>query len=287
MDVAQNMLTLDEWAKLVDKVTRQTLFHFKTNPAAFNNSEGVFRMLALSSVLKRNLGVHYNPELKADSVPDDVFNRDANNCFICGVLSEKRTGTCASLPVLFVAVGRRLGYPLKLVTTASHFFVRWDGGAGKERFNIEVTNDKGVNFHPDDYYRTWPQPLSENQIRAAQYLENMSAADELAAFLISRGCNLVANNAIDEALELPSLQCRLAPRNYCYHVIAVNSLESVRQELMDYPSNFSKLLPVLRQQYGVNSAEETNVLASYNQRLQRLEQMKVALAGAVNQDHSN
>ena len=29
-------------------------------------------------------------------------------------------GTCSSLPVLQVAVGRRLGYPLKLVTTKGH-----------------------------------------------------------------------------------------------------------------------------------------------------------------------
>lgn len=58
-------------------------------------------------------------------------------------------GTCSSLPPLYVAIGRRLGYPLKLVKSFAHLFARWDNGAG-ERFNIECTARQFVS-HPDEY----------------------------------------------------------------------------------------------------------------------------------------
>lgn len=62
----------------------------------------------------------------------------------------RRTGTCASLPVLYAAVGRRLECPLKLVTARNHFFVRWDGAG--ERLNIKATTE-GVTTFEDEYYR--------------------------------------------------------------------------------------------------------------------------------------
>lgn len=40
--------------------------------------------------------------------------------------------------MLYVAIGRRLGYPLKLVECKGHLFVRWEDA--KERFNIEGTS---------------------------------------------------------------------------------------------------------------------------------------------------
>ena len=65
------------------------------------------------------------------------------------------------MPVLYVAVGRRRGYPLKLVEAPTHLFFRWEDPDG-ERFNVpEVFNVEGtghgISFHPDDYYRIWPR----------------------------------------------------------------------------------------------------------------------------------
>ena len=53
----------------------------------------------------------------------DGFFADARDVFLHGLTGPERRGTCSSLPVLHVAVGRRLGYPLKLVTTKGHQFV--------------------------------------------------------------------------------------------------------------------------------------------------------------------
>ena len=93
-------------------------------------------------------------------------------------------GTCSSLPVLQVAVGRRLGYPLKLVATKGHLFVRWEGAG--ERFNIEAAG-QGVNRFTDDYYRHWPLEITPAEEVAEGYLKSLTPPEELAVFLSIRG----------------------------------------------------------------------------------------------------
>ena len=102
-------------------------------PEEFKHSPNRFRMAALVTVLQRHLGVHYYLPFNEG----DYNATDSRNLFIHGVLNG-HGGTCVTMPVLYVAIGRRLGYPLKLVEAYQHLFVRWDE-AGGERFNIECT----------------------------------------------------------------------------------------------------------------------------------------------------
>ena len=148
LDVAKCLATLDEWTNRVRAETEKYLYRFHRKPAEYNNSEGYFRMLALITVLQQDCGVRYNPERIRE-----VDFSDSGDLFLHGLLGEDRTGTCVSLPVLYVALGRRLGYPLKLVTTNGHIFARWQSTDGKERFNIEGTN-QGLSCFEDAYYQT-------------------------------------------------------------------------------------------------------------------------------------
>jgi hypothetical protein len=128
--------TLDAWA---EKVRWQTLKHFRRFeycPDEFHRSEAYFRALVLITVLQRDCGVRYNP---AKIPADAVFTTE--DTFIHGIV-DGLGGTCANMPVVYVAVGRRLGYPLRLVVAHGagfgHFFARWDDPHG-ERLNIEAT----------------------------------------------------------------------------------------------------------------------------------------------------
>jgi hypothetical protein len=105
LDVATATATLDSWAKRVESETQRHLPKFKQRPEEFNHSEAYFRMLALVTVLQQDFGVRYNPE-RIQS-PDFA---DSRELFLHGLLTGKRQGTCVSMPVLYVAVGRRLGY---------------------------------------------------------------------------------------------------------------------------------------------------------------------------------
>ena len=110
---------------------------------------------------------------------------DSRLHFIHGIL-EGHGGTCHTLPVLYVGLGRRLGYPLKLVQAMEHLFVRWDDPQTGARLNLEATSP-GLNCHPDEYYRTWPKPVRSDFVAKGWLLKSLTRQEELALFYKVRG----------------------------------------------------------------------------------------------------
>jgi hypothetical protein len=181
--------TLDRWAQRVDSETRRHLYRLQRNPSEFNNSEAYFRVLMLITVLQQDFKVHYNPgRISSPQSPEPAaaFFADSKDLFLHGLVGSRAMGTCISMPVFYVAVGRRLGYPMKLVTARDHLFARWESGDGKERFNIEGTN-QGLRTPDDDYYKKWPYPITDEEVRSGWYLKSLTPAEELAIFLQTRG----------------------------------------------------------------------------------------------------
>lgn len=189
------LATLDRWAERVRFETDRHLYrvHDPRYAEHYRGSEAYLRASFLLQVLQEDLGVKYD----MTAVGNFSF-ADSRVAFIHGMIpgpgqdiTETQGGTCASLPVLYVAVGRRLGYPLKLVTTNGHIFVRWDGEdhpnpAWRERFNIEGAGEGFASFE-DDYYTTWPFPVTKHEIRVNRYLVSLTPQEEFAAFLTARG----------------------------------------------------------------------------------------------------
>lgn len=88
------------------------------------------------------------------------------------------------MPVAYVAVARRPGYPVTLVTTKEHVFARWDGP--NERFNIEGSG-QGLLTYDDEHYRHWPSELSQAELDSGAYLRSLTPAQELGIFMSARG----------------------------------------------------------------------------------------------------
>jgi len=207
---------LGEWTERVRTETKRHQYRFMRNPAEFEHSEGYFKMLMMAVVLAEDFGVHYlaNRQIDPASAADgDGFFADPSAVFLHGVLGTKRGGTCSSLPVLHVAIGRRLGYPLNLVTTKGHLFVRWDGQG--ERFNVEVSG-QGLNRFEDSYYRKWPFPVTDEEVAAEGYLKSLSAPEELAVFLSIRGMCLREAGRPQEAADSFASAARFAPNCRSY-----------------------------------------------------------------------
>lgn len=61
LDIPRCLFTLDQWAKQVSTYTARCLPNFYRNPGDYNNSVNYFRVLALVTVLQRDLEVHYDP----------------------------------------------------------------------------------------------------------------------------------------------------------------------------------------------------------------------------------
>jgi hypothetical protein len=214
-DLQTCLRTLDEMARRVERETARHQYRFQRNQSEFENSEGFFRILMMMVVLAEDFGVRYNLErpTSPSAGPSDGFFADSRDVFLHGLLGPRRTGTCSSLPVLYVAIGRRLGYPLKLVTTKGHLFARWEDA--RERFNIEVTGN-GLNHFGDDYYRQWPFAVTDAEVKAEGYLKSLTPAEELAAFLSIRGMCLREAGRKGEAAEAFAAASRLAPNCRSY-----------------------------------------------------------------------
>ena len=211
---------------------------FLDAPGSFDNSQAKFCIVQMVTLLQQRLGARYNPKWKdftPDNPPPPDYRIDANDMFLHAII-DGIGGTCASLPFLYVAIGRRLGYPLKLVKAHRHLFVRWDDPEGKhwfnaERFNIEVT--EGVHFLPDDHYKTWPREISDEDIEAGIYLKSLSPEEEVAECLATRGHCLSDNGRLAEAAQVFALAAKLSPNNRFFansHERLTMHLVAIQQE---------------------------------------------------------
>lgn len=208
MDIPAILRQLDEWAAKVKVETERHLYRVKDPRYAehYANSEARLRAEFIVQVLQEDCGVHYN--LDRATRPDWRNSRDL---FLHGLVGSTNGGTCSSMPLIYTAIGRRLGYPMKLVLASSHIFCRWDGSG--ERFNIEGASNGGVSYFDDNYYRMWPKPISEASIQRGEYLKSLTPEEELSSFLIDRGMCLDHNGRCPEARAAFAEAHRLMPQS--------------------------------------------------------------------------
>jgi tetratricopeptide (TPR) repeat protein len=219
LDLDKSLNRLDEMATRVRLETGRNLYRFRSNPAEYENSEPYYRMAMLVTVLQQDFGIRYNPD-RVSPVgvfePNEKFYADSRDVFIHGLTGKTQMGTCASLPAFYTAVGRRLRYPLSLVSAKNHLFVRWEDH--QTRLNIDVSG-LGVNSHSDYYYRAWPYPITPKEEVEMGYLKSMTATEECAVFLSTRGHCLKAAGRYDEALLAHEKASRILPNASIYQII--------------------------------------------------------------------
>lgn len=201
LNVTNCLAQLDHFAEYIKSETLRNYHLFIERPQEFKSSEGYFQMMMMVTVLQQDLKIRYNPVLiQSPDIPppaDDTFFDNAQDIFIHGLIRDGGMGTCSSMPVFLVAVGRRLGYPLMLVKAKAHLFARWE--QGEKSFNIEGTSI-GFVSHPDSEYRKWPFPFTVGEEQTEGYLKSMTPAQELAVFLSSRGMCLRAHKDYRQAV---------------------------------------------------------------------------------------
>jgi len=124
------------------------------------------------------------------------------------------------MPVLYVALGRRLGYP---VFSWPPRAISLSAGKAARAPEPEATG-RGMNHYDDQHYREWPFPVSDQEIAENGYLKSMTPAEELAAFLSIRGACLRANGRHQEAMEAFMQASRLAPQCLLYRRLAAGDV---------------------------------------------------------------
>jgi hypothetical protein len=216
---------LSHYARCVAHYTDRRMPEFRERPDVYDGSEGIFRIVCMITLVQQQFGMHHNLAKRAANALLGTAE-----VFIHGALLGD-SGTCASLPVVYAAIGRRLGYPLKLVTCRSHRFVRWDQPGG-ERFNIEV-NDNGTDTPPDDYYRQGEYAITADEERDFCFLRSCTPRMELADFLAQRGHLWLDLGNHREATESFLWSSALVPENKLLAFCAKQTMEAWRKRLKD------------------------------------------------------
>ncbi len=69
LDVESHVRTLDCWSTRIARLTDGHLHVFRNDPATFENSEPLWRLLCISKTLFKEYGVQYH-EARIDADPD-------------------------------------------------------------------------------------------------------------------------------------------------------------------------------------------------------------------------
>jgi len=211
LNVEDSLRTLDQWALHIQRETDRNFHRYQKDPAYFYNSPSFYKMLMMAVVLYEDFHIRYNPkwiEAMTEIRADDHFAADSRDILIHGLVGPQRMGTCSSMPVLYVALARRLGYPVRLVTTKAHLFLKWD--SRDENFNMDATS-KGLNRYTDERYRQWPLPVTDEEIKSEGYLQSLTPAQELSVFLNTRAMCLREAGRLKEAITAHAAALRLEP----------------------------------------------------------------------------
>jgi len=116
---------------------------------------------------------------------------DANNIFLAGLL-RSRHGSCVSMPLIYLVIGRRLGLPVHLVTVGKHCFIRWEQPG--YRMNIEPTITEKIAMTPDDSVYLDVEKITGDHLSGNQ-LRNLTAREVVAELFFARAGYWIAKGA--------------------------------------------------------------------------------------------
>lgn len=111
----------------------------------------------------------------------DPFAEKRSNFTLSGILSTKK-GSCVTMPLLFLVMSQRLGYPVSAVLLPQHMFLRYSAIPTAE-FDMEVTSDGDIFRESGFYAREKDSGVTERGIKSGSYMKALTKKETLAALL--------------------------------------------------------------------------------------------------------
>jgi len=191
LDVAAYSKRIDEFA---DKARR--LGQGTTDPEK--------RIRVLNTVLFKQEGIRYDRAVLAR-------NQQAYY-FLNGIL-DTRLGICYTMPLLYIAVAQRLGWPMYPVAAPDHLFVRYVDESFKEQ-NIETTS--GGKYFPDEVYAK-DFSVGAQSLASGSYLRTLSYREFLSYLLAANALVLARQGRGNKTVAYLEKATELNPRFADYH----------------------------------------------------------------------
>ena len=164
------------------------------------------RVRVLNTVLFRQEGFRY------DRRP---FSRSKQDYYFLNGILDTKQGLCYTMPLLYIAVAQRLGYPVYAVAAPDHLFVRYVDPQLREQ-NIETTS--GGKYFPDEIY-VEDFFIGQKGRKSGSYLRTLSYREFLGT--------MVSANAVlhswqgkngQKSLKYLEMAVRLHPRHANHHI---------------------------------------------------------------------
>ena len=162
-------------------------------------TDPVERTLAMRDVLFHDNGYRY------DHHP--LARKNQRNYLLDGILDTKK-GICVTMPLLYVAVGQRLGFPVHIVSVPDHLFVRYVH-PDFPQLNIETTSG-GKYFSDADYIRS--NGVTDTGLQSGCYLRPLSYREHLGLLITANAFVYAMNRDAPKCLEYLRASLLLAPR---------------------------------------------------------------------------
>lgn len=167
-----------------------------TNGSAFPN----IKVGCINTVLFKEEGLQYN---FSDPLGDNIDTK-----LISGVL-DSRKGSCYSLPLVYLAVAQRLGYPIYPVIVPQHAFLRYvDPNYILQ--NIEPTY-KGFYGSDETYIETFH--ITPKQIKTGSYLRTLAYREYLGEMIACNGEYWYKHGDYERGLYYTAAARRLFPKS--------------------------------------------------------------------------
>jgi len=148
LDVARYVHIVDDWTRQFRQVLPGMEQQFRKTPSRWKNDIHFFRVGMLMGFLGHEIGLRYIEEQKYGT---DAHYTNPGDLFLNGLIDTKQ-GTCGNMPVLHVAMARRMGWPVSLACAKSHFISRFDDGQVVHNVEATVTHPGSFSSGSDEEY---------------------------------------------------------------------------------------------------------------------------------------
>jgi len=184
LDYQHYKQVVDGWSDDVRRWMPAAEVNFQKSPKEWRNDINFFRLGLLATYLTRERGIRYAEKYSQDQKEGKNSKYEDPGALLVHGLIDTLRGTCATMPVLHVAIGRRLGWPVSLASVGPHYVCRYDDG--KVHYNIEATY-AGPGFVSDsdeDYIKN--DHLPRKAVTTGSDFRSLSAREMLGVFIGAR-----------------------------------------------------------------------------------------------------
>lgn len=158
---------------------------------------------------------------------DDPLGEKPANRLLQRYLTTRR-GNCITMPILFLAIGQRLGLTMTLAEAPLHVLVKYTDDDGKI-WNLETTS--GGGFTRDAWYRQ-KLPMSDKAVASGVYLRPLTHEEATALIAVFLVEHHLGRSEFEDAIDVSDALLRHYP-TFAYGLVKKGSAYSglLRREL--------------------------------------------------------